>query len=290
MKIIDNTGLPVTAGAYVWTRKPNSAQHRDLPCPVLRPLIILPPPPNKQPKPSLPRSAYHPYTEMSSPGQGKQSLRSRLLPPVFRSRSPSPSPQHITDTKPATTLFTRQTVQLGFIAPPDMPGNQANISTPMPASSIFANQPPFRINSPSGSGPSDGPKPQDNPFSAIGGLPTTIVVPVTQVQPATAPIPASHANHPPSATRAPPGTESTLTTPPFDSSKPQNNPYEAIGGAVPPTPSQMQAAGSVAYEGLKTVLQGLYDCSDIFLPLKTTAGGLLTVIKIIDVCGSICRS
>jgi hypothetical protein len=171
-----------------------------------------------------------------------------------------------------------------------MSGNQANISTPMAASSISANQSPSRIKSPPGSGPSDGPKPQDNPFSAIGGLPTTIVVPAIQVQPATVPIPASHANHPPSAPQAPPGMESTSSTPHFNSFKPQNNPYEAIGGPVPPSQSQMQAAGSVAYEGLKTVLQGLYDCSDIFLPLKTTAGGLLTVIKIIDVRGSISRS
>ena len=58
---------------------------------------------------------------------------------------------------------------------------------------------------------------------------------------------------------------------------------------MPPSQSQMQAAGSVVYEGLKTVLQGLYDCSDIFLPLKTTAGGLLAVIKIFDVRGSISR-
>jgi len=102
-------------------------------------------------------------------------------------------------------------------------------------------------------------------------------------------IPASHANHPPSAIQAPPGTESTPNAPPFDGSKPQDNPYEAIGGVMPPSQSQMQAVGSVAYEGLKTVLQGLYDCSDMFLPLKTVAGGLLTVIKIIDVRGSFSR-
>ena len=169
-----------------------------------------------------------------------------------------------------------------------MSGNQvANTSTLIPASAKSATQPAPRTESPLGSGPSDGPKPQDNPFSAIGRFPVTIVVPATQVQPATAPIPASHANHPSSAAQAPPRTESTPSTPPSDSSKLQVNSYEAIGGFVPPLQSQMQAVGSVAYEGLKTVLQGLYDCSDIFLPLKTAAGGLLTVIKMIDVRGSI---
>ena len=182
-------------------------------------------------------------------------------------------------------------MELGFIVPPDMSGNQvANTSTLMPASAKSATQPAPRTESPLGSGPSDGPKPQDNPFSAIGGFPVTIVVPATQVQPATVPIPASHANHPPSATQSPPGAESTPSIPPSDSSKPKDNLYEAISGFVPPLPSQMQAVGSVAYEGLKTVLQGLYDCSDIFLPLKTTAGGLLTIIKIIDVRGSVSRS
>lgn len=171
-----------------------------------------------------------------------------------------------------------------------MSGNQPNISTPIPASANSVTQPPPRTESSPGIGPSDGPKPQDNPFIAISGLPTTIVVPATQVQPATAPVLASHANHPPSATQAPPGTGSTPGAPPFDSSKPQDNPYEAIGGVVPPSQSQMKAMGAVTYEGLKTVLQGLYDCSDIFLPLKTTTGGLLTVIKIIDVRGSISRA
>jgi len=62
-----------------------------------------------------------------------------------------------------------------------------------------------------------------------------------------------------------------------------DNTYTAIVGLpanlVDPT------VGSVVYEGLKTVLQGLYDCSDMFLPLKTTAGSLLTIFKIVDVCG-----
>ena len=72
---------------------------------------------------------------------------------------------------------------------------------------------------------------------------------------------------------------------------PQNNAYLAIGGlpAVvvdPETTTRVQqakAVGSVVYEGFKTVLKGLYDCSDMFLPLKTAAGGILTIIEFVEV-------
>ena len=62
-----------------------------------------------------------------------------------------------------------------------------------------------------------------------------------------------------------------------------DNAYTAIV-AVPATAVD-PTMGSVVYEGLKTVLQGLYDCSDIFLPLKTAAGSLLTIFKVVDVRG-----
>ncbi|PPQ85838.1 hypothetical protein CVT25_003366 [Psilocybe cyanescens] len=70
----------------------------------------------------------------------------------------------------------------------------------------------------------------------------------------------------------------------------QHNDYLAIGGlpvdVVDPETSvqQAKAVGNVVYEGLKTVVQGLYDCSDMFLPLKTAAGGILTIIKFVEVC------
>ena len=60
-----------------------------------------------------------------------------------------------------------------------------------------------------------------------------------------------------------------------------------------PTPSgpltwehRMKACGSTAYEGLKTAIQGVYDCSAIFPPLQTAAGVLLTICKVVDVRGS----
>jgi hypothetical protein len=73
---------------------------------------------------------------------------------------------------------------------------------------------------------------------------------------------------------------------------PQDNSYLAIGGplAVGADPEtrvqQAKAVGSVVYEGLKIVVKGLYDCSDMFLPLKTAAGGILTFIELVEVSGS----
>lgn len=70
----------------------------------------------------------------------------------------------------------------------------------------------------------------------------------------------------------------------------QDNNYLAIGGlpAVVAHPEtrvqQAKEVGSVVYEGLKTVVEGLYDCSDMFVPLKTAAGGILTIIKFVEVC------
>jgi len=71
---------------------------------------------------------------------------------------------------------------------------------------------------------------------------------------------------------------------------PQNDDYLAIGGlpAVVFDPEtrlqQAKVVGNVVYEGFKTVVEGLYDCSDMFLPLKTAAGGILTIIKFVEVC------
>jgi len=88
-----------------------------------------------------------------------------------------------------------------------------------------------------------------------------------------------------STTHAPPRTESPAKSGPSNESNLQYNPYAGIGGsAVIPIPATV---GSVAYEGLKIALQGLYNCSDMFLPLKTVAGGLMAIVKIVDVSGSV---
>ena len=85
------------------------------------------------------------------------------------------------------------------------------------------------------------------------------------------------------------GSTSTATSPNSGDLSPQNNDYLAIGGlpAVVADPEtrvhQANAVGSVIYEGFKTVVEGIYDCSDIFLPLKTAAGVILKIIVFVEV-------
>ena len=77
---------------------------------------------------------------------------------------------------------------------------------------------------------------------------------------------------------------------------PQGTEYTAILElSTTPSPPltwehRMKEWGSTAYEGLKTTIQGIYDCSGIFPPLQTTAGVLLTISKIVDVRGSLCST
>ncbi|KAK7435063.1 hypothetical protein VKT23_019871 [Stygiomarasmius scandens] len=68
----------------------------------------------------------------------------------------------------------------------------------------------------------------------------------------------------------------------------QPNPdYSDIVGQIsrPSTPTlyqRMRGRASTAHAGLTQIVQGLYDCSDMFLPLKTAAGVFLTIDKIVD--------
>ena len=87
---------------------------------------------------------------------------------------------------------------------------------------------------------------------------------------------------------------STLTAMSMQSGNlaPQDNDYLAIGGGLPamvdPETRVQQAkeVGSIVYEGMKIVVKGLYDCSGMFAPLKTVAGGILTFIELVEVSGS----
>jgi hypothetical protein len=49
---------------------------------------------------------------------------------------------------------------------------------------------------------------------------------------------------------------------------------------------RMKEWGSTGYEGLKSAIQGIYDCSSSFPPLQTAAGVLLMISKVVDVRGS----
>ena len=48
----------------------------------------------------------------------------------------------------------------------------------------------------------------------------------------------------------------------------------------------MKEWGSTTYEGLKTAILRIYDCSGLFPPLQATAGVLLTISKV--VCVGLC--
>ncbi|KAJ6626160.1 WD40-repeat-containing domain protein [Mycena sp. CBHHK59/15] len=163
---------------------------------------------------------------MSDPLRGKPSTRSRplqllqVLVPKLRSRSPSPQvTQSASGTQQKTGSLPSQSLHISTFGPPSTSSNAPNTGT--------VTQAPPATESTARSMPSENSNPQDNPYAAIGGLPTTPFVPSTLAQ-------------------------------------------------------RAKAEGSVAYEGLKTVLQGLYYCSDMFLPLKTAAGGLLEIIKAAD--------
>jgi hypothetical protein len=100
----------------------------------------------------------------------------------------------------------------------------------------------------------------------------------------------------------PPNTSASISASPTNSAtsatqvNPQGTEYTAIVElsttlSGPLTWEQrMKEGGSTAYEGLKTAIQGIYDCSDMFLPLKTAAGVFLTISKVVDVRGSMCST
>ncbi|KAJ7756105.1 hypothetical protein B0H14DRAFT_3166369 [Mycena olivaceomarginata] len=82
--------------------------------------------------------------------------------------------------------------------------------------------------------------------------------------------------------------QSTASSVPSENSNSQDNPYAGIGGLPTTLPGPLtlgqrtKEGGRTAYAGLTTIVQGLYDCSDMFLPLKTAAGVFLTIDKIVD--------
>ena len=86
--------------------------------------------------------------------------------------------------------------------------------------------------------------------------------------------------------------DATSASKPEVNLNPQGTEYTAIL-ELSTTPSgpltwdhRMKDWGSTAYEGLKIAIQGIYDCSGLFPPLQTTAGVLLTICKVVDVCAS----
>ncbi|KAK6995914.1 WD40-repeat-containing domain protein [Favolaschia claudopus] len=79
------------------------------------------------------------------------------------------------------------------------------------------------------------------------------------------------------------GSASSSTPPPIRAAS-SSNVYLTAGGLPAASASDQSLArrAGTVYEGLKTVFQGLYDTSDMFLPLKTAAGVLLWICETVD--------
>ena len=196
---------------------------------------------------------------MSDRPSGKQSKKSRLLRPIkdlFSRSSPSTSLSHH-----GTQSVSADNAIASISALPTNSATSASHVNPQShqeAQSVTADK---AIASTSA--------PQVNPQSPQGTQPvtpdsTTTSISISQMK---SPTPAPQVN-------------------------PQGTEYTAIL-ELSPTPSgpltwkhRMKAYGSTAYEGLKTAIQGIYDCSGAFPPLQTAAGVLLTICNVVDVRGS----
>ena len=204
---------------------------------------------------------------MSDRPPGKQSKKSRLLRPIkdLFSKSLIRSPSHHgTQSVPSDNAIASRS------ALPTNSGasaSQVNPQSHQEAQSVTA----------------------DNAIASISVSPTSTTTFTPQVNPqspqGTQPV------TPDTATASISASQMKSVTP-APQVNPQGTEYTAIL-ELSPTPSglltwehRMKAYGSTAYEGLKTAIQGIYDCSAIFPPLQTTAGVLLTISKVVDVRGS----
>ena len=210
---------------------------------------------------------------MSDRPSGKQSKKSRLLRPIKDlfakgiSPSPSPSPSnHGTQSvAPDNAIASRSALPTNSATSV----SQVNPQSHQEAQSVTA----------------------DNAIASISVSPTSTTTFTPQVNPqspqGTQPVTPDTATASISASLM----KSTTSAPQVN---PQGNEYTAIL-ELSPTPSspltwehRMKAYGSTAYEGLKTAIKGIYDCSGAFPPLQSAAGVLLTICNVVDVRGSRC--
>jgi hypothetical protein len=86
-----------------------------------------------------------------------------------------------------------------------------------------------------------------------------------------------------------PSSQNVTSSPsPTASPTSQSAPTTAMVSGTPasrPSSGRMHEVGSAAYAGFTAIVQGLYDCSDMFLPLKTAAGIFLTISGVVEVRG-----
>ena len=209
------------------------------------------------------------HFNMSDPPIEKHSRKSRLMRPFkgliskLNSRSPSSSSQgaqSVNQDKEGASRPASPTNSVTSASQVNLPSHQGvqlvtfdNASTSRPAlsSTSATTALPIRVNPPSHQSITP-----HNATPFISALPTNNTISVPQV--------------------IPQGTE-----------------YKAILelSATPSDPltweHRMKEWGSTTYEGLKTAIQGIYDCSNVFPPLQATAGVLLTISKVVDVRGSL---
>jgi hypothetical protein len=94
--------------------------------------------------------------------------------------------------------------------------------------------------------------------------------------------------------RIPVSVKMKIALSPASTSAPQDKPYQALSGSsglVVDSENRVQqakAVGGVVYEGLKTVVDVLYECSDAFPPLKTAAAIFQKITKFVEVCALMC--
>ena len=208
---------------------------------------------------------------MSDRPPGKQSKKSRLLRPIKDlfsksfSRPPSPSPSH-----QGTQSVTPDNAIASISA---LPTNSATSASQVNLQSHQEAQPAT----------------PDNAIASKSVSPMNSATSTAQVNPqspqGTQPVAPDDATASISASLK-------KNTTPAHQVNPQGTEYTAIL-ELSPTPSgpltwehRMKAFGSTAYEGLKTAIQGVYDCSGVFPPLQTAAGVLLTICNVVDVRGS----
>ena len=209
---------------------------------------------------------------MSDRPPGDQSRKSRLLRPIkeFFSRSFSRSSSRSSSHRVTQSLATDGAIASISALPTNATSaSQVNPQSHQEARLVTA----------------------DNAIASISVLSTNSITSTPQVKP-----------------QSPQGTQTvtlddataSISTSPMKSStpahqvNPQGTEYMAIL-ELSPKPSgpltwehRLKACGSTAYEGLKTTIQGVYNCSGIFPPLQTAAGVLLTICSVVDVRGSIC--
>ena len=228
------------------------------------------------------------YVYMSIPPPGNQ--KSSLLRPFKgllsrRSRSPSPQgAQSVTPHIASASISATSAPQVPQGTHSPSPQGAQPLTPQIASASISAT-----------SAPQD-PRGTHSPFpqgaQSVTPHISSVSIPATS---------APHVNPQGICSPSPQGAQSQIASASISAtSAPQINPqgaeYTAIL-ALSPTPPGLQTRehrmkewGSTAYEGLKTAIQGIYDCSSIFPPLQVTAGGLLTISKIVDVCGSLCSA